>query len=652
MPTSSARPERLEQYGEETDRWCTQAAPIIDEAARAYTRFVATSADPGSTFLAVTSARSAREQVGTLAATTRQVARAFRAADAASGGVAGPRGHVTADDLWLSLTLAAYAPGLLTPDLIAPRTFAAGREAATAILAAEPSDREQLLAQLEATDGYGATFAAGLVTGLGAEGLSEVVEDLRRDYESSEVGLTDADAALAVLTRVLGTAATTLRSDGVRPGGSTGTGSPAGAYAMDIGLVDELGQTATGRNVLRQLIIDIGWLPTPMVVDLGRHLAMGNRAVDDARSGRSMNLLFDRTLLRDPNHVADPDLAVIRLLGRDPQAAWLWELHAGTDRSPTVINLSGGRHSPQMVDALAPVVHAVLVQSVEHGRASAYAVEQLVDPVQPGPPLTAPVSLSQRSTLPEIVQIAGDTAPSMAMSGVLADVFATHPELFRERAAITAYDGYPDPVLIDYFAILARNRGALAAAIATNTRLYRDEAARVIARTSPDDATGTEVLGGLTDAHGVTIALEIGATRAGQHHDVARGMAVGAIALGLTTVATAAGRHPATGPAGGLAAKAASASIKVAEREATERWVDTNDGRGDEVTIASQRAEPYLLALALAQDANWGPLMVDPGAIAGLDVVGSATDRRAFAAWLGRQPEPLATLITDRMAKS
>ena len=133
------------------------------------------------------------------------------------------------------------------------------------------------------------------------------------------------------------------------------------------------------------------------------------------------------------------------------------------------------------------------------------------------------------------------------------------------------------------------------------------------------------------------------AARAGHHHNAVLDTALSLGATGLNLALGAGGKSRAARRRGRFRRRAGGRRRR---RGGTSKWVDADDGRAEEVSVALERAEPYLLARAMAGDERWRPLMVDPEDLAGLDVVRSARHRATFDRWLRRQPVDVATPVT------
>ena len=645
MTTSSARPDHLRRYAGEAVAATRSAERPVDATAVAINAHLAGGGRPGGTVAALGLARSALARVSRLADATARIADAFEAAD---------RGPVTlvvtVTDRRLGRELAAVAAGVADDALLGPGRFAAGRRRAAALAELPLRARLEALAATAEDPTHGPAHAAGFLRELGPGGMIALVEEIRVAYEAGDLPRRRADRGLRALSSLLQTAGATLEpaDSPAELASALRRGARAeDPYALDLGLIRALGASVSGRQALRQLLVgtlDAGGpapgisppdLPPQVAVVLARILAHPGMAVAERPSRGSLHLLDDRV------GGADLDLGILTLLARDPLAAHGWEVGAPAGTSPVAAYLE--RAVPGQAEVLGAILAGAHATPVERGWAEPYAM-----PLLDGRPRPA---VERTGSLALVLDAAGRASASPTLSRALAAVLAAHPDAARELAGDAGYDARRSRELIALFAVLAEDLPALRAAGSAALAAYRGEAERVLARTPPTTVDPNELLGSLADARGVSVALEEGARIAGRHHDAAL-----AFGIAVVSLATQAGAGPAGvaigGPGGAATAAAARSGATHGAAAATDRWVDTEDGREVAGARAAARAEPHLLALAMAEDPAWRELLVDPGRLAALDVIGSAADRRSFAAWVAEQDPRVATPLDELIRRA
>ncbi|QXC61418.1 hypothetical protein KSP35_00760 [Aquihabitans sp. G128] len=604
MSDTSARPDLLQDHARATAATARTLRAAADRAAAAVTAHLTSGGAPDAV-VAVRRCQTAADHLAELAAGVDQVGRAFRAADTGAGdGILGAGGLVTTTDRAVATALELC--GNVDPELLSPTQEEAGRSWGTGLRTLDLPDQLAALAEVTGLDGYGPAFAAGALEALRADGMAALGAALRTATGRHAVSLTRADAGFADLAQLLVDAA---------------------PHRLDLGLFQALGRSAAGRDTLRQLVIDAPDLPTAAIVAVATALLGRHRGVDDDRTGHPAELLADRLERRGVAYL--PDLGALQLLARDHRAAFTWATADGPERSPLTPNLAR-RQAPEL-GALGGILDGVFVESVRRGWA------------EPG--------LQGQADLPGTIQAVAGAKGSDRFSLALADVMGANPDPFRSMGAAGAYRVELAPSLVNYLAAVARSETALRRAAGAAFTGYLDEASRVLARQGPATPID-DLLGELADAHGVLVALERGAVRAGTHHDASLDTA---IALGGTAASALAGAASSAAGSllGPLAPVVGAGGRQVAQRgaaRAAERWVDTYDHRGDGVVRATPRVEPYLVALAMAGDRTWAPLLVEPDVLAGLDVAGSDADLRRFRAWVDSQPPEVAARL-DRVAE-
>ncbi len=570
-------------------------------------------------------ARGVGEQVVDLAHRLTSVASAFEQADR------GPAPLQTVANAALASVLARMAPALATdPEIGRAMRRERGHRLGLALADESPAEARLRLASLGLAH-LDPAFAAGLLSGLGPEGLGRLAVRAQRDASTYVEQPEDETRLWTQLAAVLDAAARTV--DPVATPWAAPRVDPDG---LDLGLLGRLGRTWPGRLALRNLTEHVRRPPTVLTVVVADTLLLGPTAQDDLMFGWSQR--GTAGLTRAPGTAGE--IRALDLLAADPMASFRLELLHPTGASPAVRLLQRDRALPRRPAAATNLRNATVV-SVQRGWAPPWS-----DPVAGTAAATqrTPVPRALHQLLPEVGRIDRQANVSPAFSRALADVVQTHPAFFTVAAATSDVADTPAEraAVTHYFVALARDRSALAQTTVALVEQYRSAITASIAAHPPGSATAHDVL---LDASSSLRPLQLlidGATEAGRQHHVDVVVATTLGAWTANAVLPAVGQRSG-GPIGGMIGRQGAKGVQTGTDAYQEEHQDTWDDREQVAEDELARHGPLLGALAMLRDPAWSPLLcfppggVTPERLLALDLTDSIVDRQAFAQWRDAQ---------------
>lgn len=631
MTTSSARPEALRDHA----RRLRREAQLADDAAShlavgqtAYLDQCPAGHPPGEAAIA---ARRAIDAMADLPSGLGSVADAFTAADR------GPTISAVTDSRLVS-SLVLIAPGL-TADVGIHDGVAheQGRRFGMSLIGADADDVvDRLINESSAT--ADPAFAAGVLEGIGADGLGRLAVETQHD--SNAIGGSPADEVelWRHLGRVFDCAATAVHR--LPNPGATPQVDPGG---LDLALIATLGRNGPGRLALRHLAEHMRRPSTAVVVAFADVLLLGESAAGDTMAaGRALSTVG---LQEAPG--TRGEARTLQFLAEDPMASFRLELLHPTGTSPALQLLGRDGWGPAPEGA-ARNLHNVAVIGVQRGWAQPWA-----DPLAGSGAAydRLPVPRVLHGLIDEVIDLDASCSATPALSRALAAVVATHPIAF-EVATAQAEFAATEPrqhAPARFYQAIARDRDALTQVTETLATRHRDAVVASVASRAPG---ATSVHAALVDTvltHQTLELLVEGAHDAGRerHVGVTIASVLGGVAVGKALPALG----KLAGPAGAWVGSQGARVAKGAISDYREEHEVTYDRREREAQHELERDAALAGAIAMTRDPVWSPLLqfrpggLQPDELAHLDVGGSDGDHHRFEQWLAEQPDARVTEV-------
>lgn len=571
-----------------------------------------------------------------LAAGTDQVAGSFEAAD---------RGHiggvVRASRARLAELIERRAPGLAASAGMAEEVaYERGRRLGLALRHTEPDQARRSLDRLGPVTTVDPHLAAGLLEGLGADGLRHLTAQARHQTASEGRDRHHEDRLLDHLAGVIDQAARTVAASS-RPTDIV-RADPGG---LDLRVFHELGRSPGGRAALRSLVARLHTSPPATVtVVIADEVLLGPTARDDfSRPGSPL-------LAGAPASIPgeDGERRAHQLLADDPVASMLLELRHPRGTSPAVLLIQRDRPGPDHA-AAGRVLDNVLVESVHRGWAKPW-----VDPAAGAAAAyrEQPLPRALDGLMEAVVTDDAGSHASPSLATALAAVVATHPQAFtvavaRADAAET-HAGRRLPAR--FYEAVARDRKALDRTAQTLFDEYQRAVAASLAAHPPGSVRTSTVLADVELAQRSLRSLVEGARAAGHYERVGV-----VLAARLSKAVLGAGLNKAVplvaGPVAKGAVKAAGALTGPATKAVIERDGSGFDGREHDAEAQVDRGGAFLAAVAMGSDPAWSTLLkfpaggVDRRQFTGLDVGRNDRDHAAFLRWIAEQDPVVADVL-------
>lgn len=613
MTTSSARPELLRSFAVDLAAQTERARTDVDAVTRAMARYRAGcgAADPvaGIDWIA----RNRLDRARHLATSVGQIAQAFTDAD---GGIAGSAVSTPTDSA-LARAIDDRAPGLSSGLVLAPTHTEDGRRLAASLgslSGAEAADRTARLDQLLTSE----AMAAGFVNELGTEGLVDLYESITEARRNSEIDPAEFDRAMVALAGAFSLAGGPSR----RP---TMPAAPGGG-PLDLEVIDGLGDSSSGRMLIRHISISGSDMAPGLVGRLAGAAFHGSAPPTSTLAVGHVELLGR---LADQGRAGGVDLPLLGMLRADPRAATAYENASppGTSRLATHLT----RRNPEELVVSSDILRARYITPAAADGVAPWTRPGAGEPI---PPIQARTDAALRGSLGAVQ---GMDDPPRAVSLLLVDFVGTHPAFFDDVIADQAFETTaPSTRLRGYFEVIARQPEALDRGTALVIDRSADQASASIATLDPVDVAADQLRADLDAPRQIGHYVQDGAFDAGQRHHAVAGLGLSVATYGTKQLLGRASK--AGGPATMLGSYLIKPWIGLAGEGARTRYVDTNDGRDELPAEAMDRSLPFVAAAAMMTDDRWRHLLHDPDQLAGLDVVASDADWRAFTAWLSHQP--------------